>query len=152
MVRQVVDQPNPKLPRVRNSEKMHRHPWNVDTATLEIGSPEDLLRLEVLVQGPHFQMKYGEINDVLKIMLTRKLSAPSNKSGSVSGFEPPDKSLSSKMQLRRMEAQNSLGSSGFFSHGFLMRYLLSFTAFTCSLGPWFPLSVAVVRECHLPGR
>lgn len=99
-------------------------------------------------------MKYGEINDVLKIMLTRKLSAPSHKSGSVSGFELPDKSLSSKMQLRRMEAQNSLGSSGFFSHGFL-RYLLNLLSLicsNCSLGPWFPLSVAVVRECHLPGR
>ena len=31
-------------------------------------------------------MKYGEINDVLKIILTWKLSAPSHKSGSVSGL------------------------------------------------------------------
>ena len=41
----------------------HRHPLESmecchrDTATLEIGLPGDLLRLEVVVQGPHFQIK-----------------------------------------------------------------------------------------------
>lgn len=56
MVRQVVDQPNPKLPR---GTGIHGNSWHRDrdTATLEIGSPGDLLRLEVVVQGPHFQIK-----------------------------------------------------------------------------------------------
>ena len=114
---------------VRNSEK------RASMATLEIRLPGDLLRLEVVVQGPHFQIKYDAI--VMNVMeydeiiwnqcqislcfihfiphYTQNYRRAQNHADpeavSTKGFELPDKSLPSKMQLRRMEAQNSLGSS-----------------------------------------